>query len=130
GQGGRLLHLRLQPPPEVDAAAWEKAQHSGAGRDGADHGLRLRRLLRLRADLRGRRQARAQACLPRWSGVQHAGAGRMVDLSVKIGDITLQNPVQPASGAFSWEYNDVIDLNQLRTPSATTICRQTRVDNP
>ena len=37
----------------------------------------------------------------------------MVDLSVKIGDITLQNPVQPASGAFSWEYNDVIDLNRL-----------------
>ena len=37
----------------------------------------------------------------------------MVDLSVKIGDITLQNPVTPASGAFSWEYNDVIDLNRL-----------------
>ena len=37
----------------------------------------------------------------------------MVDLSVKIGDITLQNPVQPASGAFSWEYNEVIDLNRL-----------------
>ena len=34
----------------------------------------------------------------------------MVDLSVKIGDLTFQNPIQPASGAFSWEYNDVIDL--------------------
>ena len=58
-------------------------------------------------------KARAQARLPGWPGVQHAGGRGMVDLSVKIGDITLQNPVQPASGAFSWEYNDVIDLNRL-----------------
>ena len=54
----------------------------------------------------------------------------MVDLSVKIGDITLQNPVQPASGAFSWEYNDVIDLNRLGTLVAKTICREPRLGNP
>jgi dihydroorotate dehydrogenase (NAD+) catalytic subunit len=54
----------------------------------------------------------------------------MVDLSVKIGDITLQNPVQPASGAFSWEYNDVIDLNRLGALVAKTICREPRVGNP
>lgn len=48
----------------------------------------------------------------------------MVDLSVKIGDITLQNPIQPASGAFSWEYNDVIDLNRLGALVAKTICRE------
>ena len=54
----------------------------------------------------------------------------MVDLSVKIGDITLQNPVTPASCAFSWEYNDVIDLNRLGGLVAKTICREPRLGNP
>ncbi len=54
----------------------------------------------------------------------------MVDLSVKIGDITMQNPVTPASGAFSWEYNDVIDLNRLGGLVAKTICREPRIGNP
>ena len=54
----------------------------------------------------------------------------MVDLSVKIGDITMQNPVTPASGAFSWEYNDVIDLNRLGGLVAKTICREPRLGNP
>ena len=59
-----------------------------------------------------------------------AGGRGMVDLSVKIGDITLQNPVTPASGAFSWEYNDVIDLNRLGGLVAKTICREPRLGNP
>ncbi len=54
----------------------------------------------------------------------------MVDLSVRIGDITLQNPITPASGAFSWEYNDVIDLNRLGGLVAKTICREPRLGNP
>jgi dihydroorotate dehydrogenase (NAD+) catalytic subunit len=54
----------------------------------------------------------------------------MVDLSVKIGDLTFQNPVMPASGAFSWEYNDVIDLNRLGALVAKTICREPRLGNP
>ena len=54
----------------------------------------------------------------------------MVDLSVKIGDLTLKNPIMPASGAFSWEYNDVIDLNRLGGLVAKTICREPRVGNP
>ena len=54
----------------------------------------------------------------------------MVDLSVKIGDLTLQNPVTPASGAFSWEYADVIDLNRLGGLVAKTICREPRFGNP
>ena len=54
----------------------------------------------------------------------------MVDLSVKIGSVTLQNPVTPASGAFSWEYNDVIDLNRLGGLVAKTICREPRLGNP
>jgi dihydroorotate dehydrogenase (NAD+) catalytic subunit len=54
----------------------------------------------------------------------------MVDLSVKIGDITMQNPITPASGAFSWEYADVIDLNRLGGLVAKTICREPRLGNP
>ena len=54
----------------------------------------------------------------------------MVDLSVKIGDIELANPVMPASGAFSWEYGDVIDLNRLGGLVAKTICREPRLGNP
>ncbi|MGA0313789.1 MAG: dihydroorotate dehydrogenase [Alphaproteobacteria bacterium] len=54
----------------------------------------------------------------------------MVDLSVKIGDLTLQNPVTPAAGAFSWEYADVIDLNRLGGLVAKTICREPRFGNP
>ena len=54
----------------------------------------------------------------------------MVDLTVKIGDIKLKNPVMPASGAFSWEYNDVIDINRLGALVAKTICREPRFGNP
>jgi len=54
----------------------------------------------------------------------------MVDLTVKIGDVTMQNPVTPASGAFSWEYADVIDLNRLGGLVAKTICREPRLGNP
>src|SRR4029079_14730749 len=96
----------------------------------ADHGLRVRRLLRLHAHVRSRRQEGAPARLPRRPRGQHAGGRRMVDLSVKIGDITLQNPIQPASGAFSWEYNEVIDLTGLVALVAKTICREPRLGNP
>ena len=54
----------------------------------------------------------------------------MVDLSVQIGDVALANPIMPASGAFSWEYGDVIDLNRLGGLGAKTICREPRVGNP
>src|SRR6202000_879581 len=88
------------------------------------------RLRRLHAHLRSRRRARLAPRLPRRPGIQHPGGGGMVDLSVKIGAITLKTPVQPASGAFSWEYNDVIDLNRLGALVAKTICREPRLGNP
>ena len=37
----------------------------------------------------------------------------MVDLSVKIGRVTLKNPIMPASGAFSTEIAQVMDINRL-----------------
>ena len=54
----------------------------------------------------------------------------MVDLSVEIGDLTLQNPITPASGSFSWEYDEFIDLNELGGLVAKTICREPRDGNP
>ncbi len=54
----------------------------------------------------------------------------MVDLSVKIGDVEMAKPVTPASGAFSWEYADVIDLNRLGGLVAKTICKEPRLGNP
>ncbi len=54
----------------------------------------------------------------------------MVDLSVKIGDVEMANPITPASGAFSWEYADVIDLNRLGGLVAKTICKEPRLGNP
>ena len=37
----------------------------------------------------------------------------MVDLSVRIGKLTLKNPIMPASGAFSTELAQVMDINRL-----------------
>jgi dihydroorotate dehydrogenase (NAD+) catalytic subunit len=54
----------------------------------------------------------------------------MVDLSVKVGDLTLQNPVMPASGAFSTEYARVIDINRLGALVAKTVSRNFRAGNP
>lgn len=54
----------------------------------------------------------------------------MVDLTVKIGNVTLQNPVMPASGAFSTEYAQVIDINRLGALVAKTVSRNYRAGNP
>lgn len=54
----------------------------------------------------------------------------MVDLSVKIGELTLANPVLPASGTFSAEFANVIDLNRLGALVCKTVSRNYRVGNP
>jgi hypothetical protein len=54
----------------------------------------------------------------------------MVDLSVKIGSLTLQNPIMPASGTFSAEFSKVIDLNRLGALVAKTVSRDFRAGNP
>src|SRR5262245_34292152 len=54
----------------------------------------------------------------------------MVDLSVKIGSVTLPNPVLPASGTFSTELSQVIDLNRLGGLVTKTISRGYRAGNP
>ena len=47
----------------------------------------------------------------------------MVDLSVKFGEVTLPNPVLPASGTFSTELSQVIDLNRLGALVTKTVSR-------
>lgn len=54
----------------------------------------------------------------------------MVDLSVQIGSVTLANPILPASGTFSTELSQVIDLNRLGALVTKTVSRNYRVGNP
>ncbi|HUZ75635.1 MAG TPA: dihydroorotate dehydrogenase [Stellaceae bacterium] len=54
----------------------------------------------------------------------------MVDLSVRIGSLTFQNPIMPASGAFSTELAQVMDLNRLGALVAKTVSREFRSGNP
>ena len=54
----------------------------------------------------------------------------MVDLSVRIGELELANPIMPASGAFSTEVGQVIDLNRLGALVAKTVSRNFRAGNP
>jgi len=54
----------------------------------------------------------------------------MVDLAVKVGAVTLQNPIMPASGTFSNEFAQVIDLNRLGALVTKTVSRPFRPGNP
>ena len=54
----------------------------------------------------------------------------MVDLSVHVGDVTLANPIMPASGTFSPELAAVIDLNRLGALVTKSITREFRAGNP
>jgi dihydroorotate dehydrogenase (NAD+) catalytic subunit len=54
----------------------------------------------------------------------------MVDLSVRIGSVTLKNPVMPASGAFSTDLAQVMDINRLGALVAKTVSREYRIGNP
>ena len=54
----------------------------------------------------------------------------MVDLSVKIGSVALKNPIMPASGAFSTELAQVMDINRLGALVTKTVSRAPRNGNP
>ena len=54
----------------------------------------------------------------------------MVDMSVKIGNVTLKNPIMPASGAFSTDLAQVMDINRLGALVAKTVSREFRIGNP
>jgi len=54
----------------------------------------------------------------------------MIDMTVKIGAVTLKNPVMPASGCFSTDLAQVMDLNRLGALVAKTVSREYRAGNP
>jgi len=54
----------------------------------------------------------------------------MVNLSVKIGSVELKNPIMPASGAFSTDLAQVMDINRLGALVAKTVSREYRIGNP
>jgi dihydroorotate dehydrogenase (NAD+) catalytic subunit len=54
----------------------------------------------------------------------------MVDMSVRIGAVTLPNPIMPASGTFSTELAQVIDLNRLGALVSKSVSREFRAGNP
>ncbi len=54
----------------------------------------------------------------------------MVDMRVKIGSVTLQNPVMPGSGCFSTDLAQVMDINRLGAMVAKTVSREYRAGNP
>jgi len=54
----------------------------------------------------------------------------MTDMSVRIGDLTLANPVMPASGTFAEGLAEAVDLNRLGALVTKTITRELRDGNP
>jgi dihydroorotate dehydrogenase (NAD+) catalytic subunit len=54
----------------------------------------------------------------------------MVDLTIQIGNVTLKNPIMPASGAFSTDLAQVMDINRLGALVAKTVSREYRIGNP
>lgn len=54
----------------------------------------------------------------------------MVDLSVKLGALTLKNPIMPASGTFSEDLARVFDLDVIGAHVTKTITREKRGGNP
>ena len=54
----------------------------------------------------------------------------MVNLTTKIGSLTLANPIMPASGTFSEDLFEVLDLNLLGAHVTKTITEEIRGGNP
>lgn len=54
----------------------------------------------------------------------------MIDLSIRIGSLTLANPVMPASGTFAESLIQAIDFNRLGAFVTKTITRELRTGNP
>ena len=54
----------------------------------------------------------------------------MVNLTTKIGSLTLKNPIMPASGTFSEDLSEVLDLNKLGAHVTKTITEEKRGGTP
>lgn len=54
----------------------------------------------------------------------------MADLSVRVGDLSLRNPVMPASGCFAIEYREALDFNRLGALVIKSVSPKCRAGNP
>ena len=54
----------------------------------------------------------------------------MADLSVRVGDLNLRNPVMPASGCFAIEYQEALDLSRLGALVIKSVSPKSRAGNP
>ena len=54
----------------------------------------------------------------------------MADLSVRLGQLTLRNPVMPASGCFAIEYREALDLARLGALVIKSVSPKSRAGNP
>jgi dihydroorotate dehydrogenase (NAD+) catalytic subunit len=54
----------------------------------------------------------------------------LADLRVNVGDVSLRNPVMPASGCFAIEYAEALDFNRLGALVIKSVSPQSRAGNP
>ena len=54
----------------------------------------------------------------------------MANLSVRVGDTSLRNPVMPASGCFAIEYTEALDFNNLGALVIKSVSPKSRAGNP
>lgn len=54
----------------------------------------------------------------------------MADLSVRVAQLNLRNPVMPASGCFAIEYSEALDLNNLGALVIKSVSPNSRAGNP
>lgn len=54
----------------------------------------------------------------------------MANLNVRVGDLSLRNPVMPASGCFAIEYAEALDFNNLGALVIKSVSPKSRAGNP
>jgi dihydroorotate dehydrogenase (NAD+) catalytic subunit len=54
----------------------------------------------------------------------------LADLSVRVGELALRNPVMPASGCFAIEYAEALDFNNLGALVIKSVSPKSRAGNP
>ena len=54
----------------------------------------------------------------------------MANLSVRVGDVALRNPVMPASGCFAIEYGEALDFDRLGALVIKSVSPKSRAGNP
>ena len=59
-----------------------------------------------------------------------SGRWNLANLSVRVGDLCLRNPVMPASGCFAIEYSEALDFNRLGALVIKSVSPKIRAGNP